>query len=399
MTDSINNHYQLDEQALRTALTDSQLAPWIDALIAAVNARTNNLHHGDLSRWQAALDALPDLPITRIDLDHESGVAVLTDKDIAADDAAKLLNDDADANDASNTNDASDANDASNTYDASDVDDASDASGVDDENQANDINVAHDINNVGDTTDSLQAALEGLMPWRKGPFRIAHVTIDTEWRSNWKWNRVYPHITPLQDRTVLDVGCGSGYHLWRMRSQGASTVIGIDPGLLFLMQFQALQRYVKDSAVNMLPLTMETLPPNMHSFDTVFSMGVLYHRKDPKAHLNELMQSLSPGGELVLETLVSLGEERTELKIDGRYARMRNVWTLPSVPMLARWMIEAGFTNIRCVSVDITSRLEQRTTPWMPYESLIDSLDPDDLSLTVEGLPRPRRAVMIADAP
>lgn len=347
MNDFTNNQYKLDEDKFQASLVDSPLAPWGNALIDAVNTRTENSHHGDLPRWFAALDALPDLPITKVDLDHESGVAVLTDKDIAAEAIAADITPDLE---------------------------------IDDQ-------------------DELVAALKSLMPWRKGPFRFSHVTIDTEWRSNWKWNRIYPHITPLQDRTVLDVGCGSGYHLWRMRGQGASTVLGIDPSLLFLMQFQAMQKYINDSAVTMLPLTMETLPANMHSFDTVFSMGVLYHRQDPHAHLNELMQSLRPGGELVLETIVSLGEERTELEIDGRYARMRNIWSLPSVPMLARWMIEAGFTNIRCVSVDITSRLEQRTTQWMPYESLTESLDPDDLSLTVEGLPRPRRAVMIADAP
>lgn len=367
MTDSTNNsRYTLDEEALRTSLANTKLNAWSDALIDAVNERLSNLQHGDLARWQAALNALPDLPITRIDLDHEFGVTVLTDKDIAADEAMKA---------------AADAQTADSVKTP--------------------IEQEHAVASEAETSTDhkLRSALEGLKPWRKGPYRISSVSIDTEWRSNWKWNRIFPHITLLQERTVLDVGCGNGYHLWRMRSQGASTVLGIDPSLLFLLQFEALQHYIKDDAVSMLPLAMENLPANMHSFDTVFSMGVLYHRKDPHAHLNELMQSLRPGGELVLETLVSLGEEKTELKIDGRYARMRNIWTLPSVPMLAKWMIDAGFTNIRCVSVDITSRLEQRTTQWMPYESLTESLDPEDLSLTVEGLPRPRRAVMIADTP
>lgn len=367
MTDSTTNtRFTLDETNLRESLNGTPIAPWTDALIDAVNSREEKLHQGLLPRWQAALDALPDIAIERTDLDHESGVAALTAEDIAAADALASLN-------------------AAET-------------------QANaDGNTNHHENTaaykISEAAHALEPALKELMPWRKGPYQLAHVKIDTEWRSDWKWNRVQPHITPLQNRTVLDVGCGNGYHLWRMRSMGASTVLGIDPGLLFMMQFQAVQRYINDSAVSILPLTMETLPPNMRCFDTVFSMGVLYHRKDPIAHLAELMQSLNPGGELVLETLVALGEDESELPIDDRYARMKNIWTLPSVPLLARWMHEAGFTNIRCVSVDITSRLEQRTTQWMPYESLIESLDPENLSLTVEGLPRPRRAVMIADAP
>lgn len=354
--------YRLDEAALRDNLKESTLANWTDALINAVHARGNELHHGRMPKWQAALDALPALPVTKIDLDHELGVSVLTNVEVAQDALRKQ--------DSSNVS----QNEDKVKQKSVPVDESEDA-------------------------QALELALKELMPWRKGPFRIAHVTIDTEWRSDWKWNRVYPHISPLQDRTVLDVGCGSGYHMWRMRAQGAKTVLGIDPLLLFPMQFQAVQHYVNDPNVCMLPLTMETLPANMQLFDTVFSMGVLYHRRDPHAHLNELMQTMRAGGELVLETLVSLGEEATALDIDGRYARMRNIWTLPSVPLLAQWIKEAGFTNIRCVSVDITSRLEQRTTEWMPHESLIESLDPDNLSLTVEGHPRPRRAVMIATKP
>lgn len=344
-----NQQFKLDEAALRSSLAQTPLTDWVDALIDAVQQR--NIHHGDLPRWQAAVDALPALPIAQVDLDHELGVAAVTDVEVAADEANAT------------------------------------------ENHDNDTLPMHEA------AKTLEAALQGLKPWRKGPFRLAHVVIDTEWRSDWKWNRVAPHISDLTGRTVLDVGCGSGYHLWRMRSAGAKTVMGIDPGLLFSMQFQAVQHYINDNSVCLLPLTMETMPENMHVFDTVFSMGVLYHRKDPHAHLKELLNCMQPGAELILETLVCLGEEETTLDLDGRYARMRNIWTLPTVPMLARWMRESGFTNIRFVSLDITSRLEQRTTEWMPYESLIDSLDPEDLSLTVEGLPRPRRAIMIADAP
>jgi tRNA (mo5U34)-methyltransferase len=39
---------------------------------------------------------------------------------------------------------------------------------------------------------------------------------------------------------------------------------------------------------------------------------------------------------------------------------------------------------------------EQRPTAWMRFESLPDFLDPDDPTHTVEGLPAPRRAVLIA---
>ena len=88
----------------------------------------------------------------------------------------------------------------------------------------------------------LEHQLKALHPWRKGPYNLFGINMDTEWRSNWKWDRLKNHITPLNHRLVLDVGCGNGYHCWRMRGAGAKMVIGIDPFLLNVMQFQVLRK-------------------------------------------------------------------------------------------------------------------------------------------------------------
>ncbi|MEE9335984.1 MAG: tRNA 5-methoxyuridine(34)/uridine 5-oxyacetic acid(34) synthase CmoB [Granulosicoccaceae bacterium] len=245
-------------------------------------------------------------------------------------------------------------------------------------------------------TTQLESALKDLMPWRKGPFKLGPITIDTEWRSNWKWNRLIEHIAPLAGRDVLDVGCGNGYHLWRMHEAGAQLVLGIEPSPLFNCQFNAIQRYANIPSVIMLPLTFEQFPASQ-VFDSVFSMGVLYHRRAPAEHLQELRDALKPGGEIILETLIAPGEDDSEIQIEDRYANMRNLYQLPSVLRVARWMEEASFSNIRCISVDVTSPFEQRTTQWMPYHSLSNALDPDNKLLTIEGLPRPRRAILIAN--
>lgn len=247
----------------------------------------------------------------------------------------------------------------------------------------------------GDTHRQLMTALSALMPWRKGPFSFGPVAIDTEWRSDWKWDRLAPHISALNGRTVLDVGCGSGYHLWRMRQAEAALVLGIDPSLLFVKQFEATQHFIQDNQVHLLPLPMEALPASLHSFDTVFSMGVLYHRRDPHPHLAELKSSMSASGELVLETLVAPGEADDSLLIEGRYANMRNIYELPTVARLCQWMQTAGFSDIKVADVTVTSRKEQRTTQWMSSHSLEQALDPDDVSRTVEGYPRPLRAIVI----
>ncbi|MGC9385627.1 MAG: tRNA 5-methoxyuridine(34)/uridine 5-oxyacetic acid(34) synthase CmoB [Hydrogenovibrio sp.] len=249
---------------------------------------------------------------------------------------------------------------------------------------------------------SLTDALRALMPWRKGPFTLEGIHIDTEWRSDWKWDRVAPHLAPLEGRKVLDIGCGSGYHLWRMLGEGAELAIGVDPSLLFMTQFLAVKHFVGDAQpAFFLPLTLEQLPaqPQSDVFDTVFSMGVLYHRRSPIDHILDLKRQLRSGGELVLETLVVPDDYGQLLVPSDRYAQMNNVWFIPSVAELQRWLEKCGFKKVRCVDLNQTSIEEQRATEWMEWNSLQDFLDPSDPNKTLEGYPAPRRAVLIAEKP
>lgn len=248
--------------------------------------------------------------------------------------------------------------------------------------------------------ERLLTGLRGLIPWRKGPFQFDHVHIDTEWRSDWKWQRIKDHLSPLNGRTILDVGCGSGYHCWRMLGAGAERVIGIDPSYLFLMQFEAVKKYCGPNApINLLPVRMEDVRPNLEAFDTTFSMGVLYHRKSPIDHLLELKGTLRKGGELVLETLVVDGPLGYSLVPEDRYSMMRNVWFIPSIPTLELWLRRAGFKDVRCVESNVTTLEEQRASDWMTFQSLSDFLDPNDTSKTIEGYPAPKRATLIAQKP
>ncbi|TAN65548.1 MAG: tRNA 5-methoxyuridine(34)/uridine 5-oxyacetic acid(34) synthase CmoB [Methylobacter sp.] len=246
--------------------------------------------------------------------------------------------------------------------------------------------------------DRLESQLKALHPWRKGPYNLFGINIDTEWRSDWKWNRLKDHISPLEHRLVLDVGCGNGYHCWRMLGAGAKTVVGIDPMMLNVMQFQLIRKLHGEAPIYVLPMGIEDLPYGMKAFDTVFSMGVLYHRRSPIDHLMELRDCLQPGGELVLETLIIDGGLGQVLLPEDRYARMRNVWFIPSCDTLISWLKRCGFKNIRLVDVTVTSIEEQRTTEWMNFHSLKDFLDAKNPLLTCEGLPAPKRAIVLANA-
>jgi len=246
---------------------------------------------------------------------------------------------------------------------------------------------------------SLIETLQKLIPWRKGPFMINDLVLESEWDGDMKWQRIKKHIKPLKNKRVLDVGAGNGYFTLRMAMEGAKRALGIDPFLLFNYQFRAIKSMI-ESPLNalLLPMKLEEIPKKP-IFDTVFSMGVLYHQRDHMAHLSQLQEMMASNAELVLETLVVEGPEDYVLVPKGRYAQMRNVYSIPSIKTLKSWLNDANFNNVRVVDVNKTTTEEQRKTAWIGENgaSLEDFLNPLDDSLTIEGYPAPTRAIVICE--
>ncbi len=69
----------------------------------------------------------------------------------------------------------------------------------------------------------------------------------------------------------------------------------------------------------------------------------------------------------------------------NRYARMPNVWFLPSCDTMIEWLRKPVFKNIRLLNVSTTTVEEQRTTEWMTFESLSEALDKNDPSTTIRA--------------
>jgi len=263
----------------------------------------------------------------------------------------------------------------------------------------NEVSVRNEDGVANGEQKRLESLLRLLHPWRKGPYNMHGIHIDTEWRSDWKWDRLLPHISPLKGRSVLDVGCGNGYHMWRMLGEGAALTVGIDPSNLFLIQFEAIRRLMgNDNRAYLLPLGIEQLP-ELKAFDTVFSMGVLYHRRSPLDHIIQLKNQLRKDGEVVLETLVIDGDENDVLIPTHRYAQMHNVYFFPSAKALKVWMEKCGFVDVRIVDECVTTTDEQRSTDWMTNNSLPEYLNPEDPTKTIEGYPAPKRAILVARNP
>lgn len=182
-----------------------------------------------------------------------------------------------------------------------------------------------------------------------------------------------------------------------MLAAGAKLVVGIDPTIVFVMQWLAMQKLSPGLNNFVLPMGIEDLPSDTRGFDRVFSMGVLYHRRRPVEHLEQLKQLTRPGGCIVLETLVLEGGGNEVLKPPGRYARMRNVHDIPSMAVLEGWLKQAGLNNMQLLDVSKTTTDEQRSTDWMTFESLSECLDENNPGLTVEGHPAPVRAAVLVE--
>ncbi len=241
----------------------------------------------------------------------------------------------------------------------------------------------------------LKKALMKLKPWRKGPFNLFGVEIDSEWQSNIKWNRFVDSLPSLEDKRILDIGAGNGYYLFRMAAHNPWLTLGIDPLASYGSQFLAMQRYLQVPRTHFLPLSLEQFPMLPDYFDVVFCMGVLYHRKSPFDFLNQLREYMRKDGHLVLETLTIDGEDDLVLSPAQRYAQMHNCFFLPTVPCLKNWMLRCGFEDVQVVDQSMTTTSEQRTTEWMPFKSLVDFLDPKDSTKTIEGYPAPQRSIVI----
>ena len=253
------------------------------------------------------------------------------------------------------------------------------------------------INQNSLDSEIIVSAFKKLLPWRKGPFMFNNLKLESEWQGDLKWKRLQNHITPLKNRRVLDVGAGNGYFTLRMAMEGAKKALGIEPFLLFNYQYAAIKSLIGNEINAMLlPIRLEEMPKSA-IFDSVFSMGVLYHQKSHMEHLLQLKEIMAPGAELILETLVVEGPKGYSLKPEGRYAQMRNVHCLPSIDTLKSWLADANFNNIKIVDISKTSPQEQRKTEWIGDNaaSLEDFLDPSDPSLTKEGYPAPTRVIII----
>ena len=241
----------------------------------------------------------------------------------------------------------------------------------------------------------LKEALLSMICWRKGPYQLFDLFLDSEWKDYLKWNLIKPYLKNIGKKVVADIGCNNGYFMFKMMEFDPQEIIGFDPYKIYHYQFDFLQHFIKESKIKMLESGVEDLVTYPKYFDFILYMGVLYHRRKPLESLIHVFNSLKSGGQAIIETMILDGDDIAPVEIKDRYSKMKNVYLLTTQNGFINWLEQAGFVNIKIIGITKTSIEEQRSTEFSPFDSLESFLDPNDDTRTIEGYNRPTRIAAI----
>ena len=235
----------------------------------------------------------------------------------------------------------------------------------------------------------LESLLKDLKPWRKGPFNICGTLVQSEWDSAIKFNIIAPHLS-VEGKVVADIGCNNGYYAFRLLPLRPSKIVGFEPSAHCKAQFDLIDSFIQ-SEIRFEMLGVEDLADYDCKFDCILCLGVIYHRTNPIDCLKIIRGALRARGELIIDTLIIEGEGESVLS-PLSYAKMKNVYFIPSISAFKNWLVRAGFREIELLGVLKTTSDEQRKTAWSGGESLEDFLDKNDKNKTIEGYSAPIRA-------
>lgn len=238
--------------------------------------------------------------------------------------------------------------------------------------------------------DEILAIAKELKPWRKGPFKIDDLFIDTEWQSFIKFNILKPFMNEISQKCVADIGCNNGYYMFKMLEFNPAKLIGFDPSIKYRLQFELINALAK-TPIEYELLGVEDLPRYGLKFDVIFCLGVIYHRSDPIKMLKDLKAGLNKNGVVFLDTMYIEDEREIALVPNKTYSKIPNIYFVPSISALKNWCERAGFKEFEVLATKKTDENEQRKTEWIDSFSLENFLDPKDKNLTIEGYETPKR--------
>lgn len=112
-----------------------------------------------------------------------------------------------------------------------------------------------------------------------------------------EWSVFHGMLPELQDRRVLDLGCGFGWHCRYAREGGARSVLGVDLSESMLERARAM---TDDPQVEYRRLAIEDIEFAEGEFDVVISSLALHYVERFDLLCGKVSRCLVPGGEFVL---------------------------------------------------------------------------------------------------
>lgn len=147
------------------------------------------------------------------------------------------------------------------------------------------------------------------------------------------WRRIC-HALPddLDGRTVLDIGCNSGFYCAALKARGAGRIVGIEPDPRYRAQAAFAAEVLGHSDVEIRDLSVYDVAALGERFDLVLFMGVLYHLRHPLLALDLIHEHVA-GDILVYQSLQRGAREVYEPPADADFFEME-AFDEPGFPKL-----------------------------------------------------------------
>lgn len=132
-------------------------------------------------------------------------------------------------------------------------------------------------------------------------------------------------------QTVLDLGCGSGYHARRLAAEvgprGTVYCVDLQPEMLVIAEQRAKQAGITN--LRFVQGAVDRIPLPDRSVDLVLLVDVYHEFSKPAEMLADLHRVLTPKGQAALVEFRLEGESASHIKVDHRMAKdqVEREWT------------------------------------------------------------------------
>lgn len=198
-----------------------------------------------------------------------------------------------------------------------------------------------------------------------------------------EWHELKKMLPELKGRTILDLGCGFGWHCKYAISNGAKEVLGIDSSEKMLEQAREIN---DDKMIEYRKASIEELQLKEESFDLVISSLALHYVEDFQQVCEKVYNGLGDNGHFVFSV---------EHPIFSAYGNQQ--WYTDETGQVLHWPVdnyfyegkrESNFLGEQVVKYHRTLTTYIGTLIKVGFEiiDVVEPMPPEDMLENVEGM-------------